>query len=79
MPRSPRTPHIRFTIRCGKTAIAQRVDRGVRPYGCIRIRIGVCRFAVLYRAGGAEPCPYVFCGGVAAWGDIYNLVMPFEI
>ena len=35
-----------------------RADRVVRPYGRVRIRIGVVRFVTLYRAGGVEPRPY---------------------
>ena len=55
-----------FTIRCGKPAIAQRADRGVRPYGCVRVRRGAREVATVYRAGGVEPRPYGnggrFCG-----------------
>ena len=51
MPRSPRTPHIRFTIRCGKPAIAQRADRGVRPYGCEREIFRFVRIRAFFYGG----------------------------
>ena len=58
MPTSTRTWHVRFTTHCGKFTNAPRADRGVRPYGCIPFCIGASKFAMLYRAGGAEPLPY---------------------
>ena len=47
-----------LTKRCGKTVIAQRADRVVRPYGCMPFRIGVCGFAIVPRAGGTSPLRY---------------------
>ena len=34
-----------------------RADRVVRPYGCVRVCIGVFYFVTLCRAGGASPAP----------------------
>ena len=50
---------VRFCIDAFVFACAvRRADRGVRPYGCGRFRIGAYDFVMLYRAGGVEPRPY---------------------
>ena len=36
----------------------RRADRGVRPYGCVPLRIGAPVSATLYGAGEVEPLPY---------------------
>ena len=37
--------------------IFRRADRVVRPYGCVRVRIGACGFVTLYRREGQAPPP----------------------
>ena len=57
---SPPTNVVR--IRIGASVFVgafRRADRVVRPYGCMPFRIGARGFAMLCRAGGAEPRPYV--------------------
>ena len=58
-----RTPPLRrvgqfyvFTIRCGKFAVAQRADRGVRPYRTVCVVAdGACDFAIAHRRAGQAP------------------------
>ena len=40
------------------TGASCRADRGVRPYGCVPLRIGAPVSATLYGAGEVEPLPY---------------------
>ena len=49
MPTSTRTPHVRFTMHCGKFTNAPRADRGVRPYRTFYgVADGGCNFAIAY-------------------------------
>ena len=53
-----------FTIRRGKFAIAQRADRGVRPYRtfCVFAETA-CNFAIAHRRGDVGIDPYKRCTG----------------
>ena len=49
-------------IRCGNPVMAQRADRGVRPYRALCVFAeNACNFVIAYRAGGACPAHAVQC------------------
>ena len=52
----------------------RRADRGVRPYGCVRVYIGAVKFVTLFRTGGVEPRPYGSIGSAfkphKKWGEL---------
>ena len=55
------TPTNELCIRIGTFVFegaSCRADRVIRPYGCVRVRIGAFNFVMLYRAGGVEPRTY---------------------
>ena len=56
------TPANSVRIRIGASVFVgthRRADRVVRPYGCVRVRIGTVEFSASYCAGGVEPRPYI--------------------